>query len=80
MTQLATPTQTMTRSESVALTDEVRAATKAFAAALAETPEWQDFEDAAVSFKHDGDDLRFGHYAPAIAGARYPFRFGSDRF
>lgn len=50
MTRIATPTKTM---EDLKMTDEVRAATKAFAAALAETREWQDFEDAAVAFKHD---------------------------
>jgi len=27
-----------------------------------------------------GDDLRFGHYAPAIAGVRYVFGLGADRF
>jgi peptide/nickel transport system substrate-binding protein len=27
-----------------------------------------------------GDDLRFGHYAPAAAGARYSFGFGAARF
>lgn len=50
MAQMAMPTLTMT---DLTMTDEVRAATKAFAAALAETREWQDFEDAAVAFKHD---------------------------
>ncbi|MBM3130068.1 MAG: hypothetical protein FJ009_15775 [Chloroflexi bacterium] len=37
---------------------------------------------AAMDWSFDllGDDLRFGHYAPAIAGARYAFGFGLDRF
>jgi len=34
----------------------------------------------ALGADHVGDDLRFGHYAPAIAGARYAFGFGLDRF
>ena len=50
MAQTATPTQAMT---DLAMADEVRAATKAFTAALAETREWQDFEDAADAFKHN---------------------------
>jgi cell fate (sporulation/competence/biofilm development) regulator YlbF (YheA/YmcA/DUF963 family) len=50
MAQIATPTLTTT---DLTITDEVRTAVKAFAAALAETREWQDFEDAAVAFKHD---------------------------
>jgi cell fate (sporulation/competence/biofilm development) regulator YlbF (YheA/YmcA/DUF963 family) len=50
MAQTATPTQTMA---DLALTAEVRAAVQTFAAALADTPEWQTFEDAAIAFKHD---------------------------
>jgi hypothetical protein len=36
--------------------------------------------DPQTGFFKIGDDLRFGHYAPAIAGARYVFGLGSDRF
>ncbi len=50
MAQMAMPTLTMT---DLAMTDEVRAAAKAFAAALAETPEFQAFEEGAVAFKQD---------------------------
>jgi len=49
MAQMTMPTPTLT---DLKITDEVLAATKAFAAALAETREWQNFEDAAVAFKH----------------------------
>ncbi len=38
---------------STVLTDEVRAAAKAFAGILAETPEFQAFEEAAVAYRQD---------------------------
>ena len=50
MAQMVMPTETMT---DLAMTDQVRAATKAFAEALAETPEFQAFEEGAVAFKQD---------------------------
>lgn len=50
MAQMAVPTLT---TADLAMTDEVRAATTAFAEALAETPEFQAFEDAAVAFRQD---------------------------
>jgi cell fate (sporulation/competence/biofilm development) regulator YlbF (YheA/YmcA/DUF963 family) len=50
MTQMAMPNQTMT---DLAMTDQVHAATNAFAEALAGTPEFQAFEDAAVAFRQD---------------------------
>ena len=50
MTQMAMPTQTTT---DLAMTDQVRSAVKAFAEALAGTPEFQAFEEGAVAFKQD---------------------------
>ena len=50
MAQMVMPTETMT---DLGMTDQVQAATKAFAEALAGTPEFQTFEDAAVAFRQD---------------------------
>lgn len=47
MVQSATATITPT------ITDDVRIPARAFAEALADTPEFHAFEDAAVAFKHD---------------------------
>ncbi|MBM3130280.1 MAG: hypothetical protein FJ009_16845 [Chloroflexi bacterium] len=48
------------------------------------TLRWSSVSDLAGIARYEwvleGDDLRFGHYAPAIAGARYAFGFGLDRF
>jgi SEC-C motif len=41
---------------------------------------YEDFLHVSSQLLFQGDDLRFGHYASAIAGARYVFGLGSDRF
>jgi cell fate (sporulation/competence/biofilm development) regulator YlbF (YheA/YmcA/DUF963 family) len=47
MTMLTSPLTQLT------LAEDVRAAARAFAAALAETPEFQTFEESSVAFKQD---------------------------
>lgn len=50
MSQIATP---VPATANLAMTQEVGAAAKAFAAALADTPEFRAFEESYHAFKHD---------------------------